>query len=430
MRTLPQDLEAEQIILGSILINPKIKAKVAKTLAPHDFYRDAHGHIFEAMLSLNGNCEPAMVKDVLDRKGLFEKCGGAEYLFALVEPIVTTAGVDHYCQLVKEMSTRRRIIQAASAMADLAWDRTRELDEITSSAKEALRTIEPDHGQDYRESVELVKTVFNEIELRAREGQKRVGVLCGYECIDSRMQGFEPQTTTYIIGRPSMGKTALACNMAEYMAHHESGTVLFFSLEMSGAAITRRRLAAISGVYLSRIRAGNIEDSQWRDLIEGNEYLFRGALDLVEKSKFRQIENLCSLAESHGVEKKLTAIFVDHIQQCYSQKRFQNRNLELGYISKRLKDLAKDLNVPVIILSQLSRAPENRPEHNRMPQLNDMRDSGELEQDADVVMGVYRATRESHVLEVGCLKGRDVGTWKVDLNFDRYTQRIMEPKEA
>lgn len=427
MRVPPQDIEAEQIILGSLMVNPNLKTKVAKILIPHDFYREAHGHIFEAMLSLDGQgCEPQMIKEALDQKGFFEKCGGTDYLFQLVEPIITTAGIDHYCQLVKEMSTRRRIIQAAAQMADMAWDKTREIDEILSVTKQSIRTVEPDHGQEYQDSQELVRAVFKEVEDRAQNGKRQVGILCGYDCIDSRMMGFEPQTTTYIIGRPSMGKTALACNIAEYMAHHESRTVLFFSLEMSGAAITRRRLAARSGVYLSRIRSGDIEDSQWRDLIEGADYCQRGAIMMVSKSKYRQIENLCSLAESIAVDHKITAIFIDHIQKTYSSKKFQNRNLELGHVSSRLVDLGKDLNVPMIILSQLSRAPENRPEHNRMPQLQDMRDSGELEQDADVVMGVYRQTRESHILEIGCLKGRDVGTWKIDLKFDRFTQRIME----
>lgn len=426
-RTPPHDVEAEAIILGSIMVNPTLKPRVAKILSPKDFYATANSHIFSAMLSLTGQgCEPSMVKDALERNGRWDTCGGADYLYRLVEPIVTTSGVDYYCQRVKDMSQRRRVINAANQMSNCAWDMTRDLTEVISTAKEALRHVEPEHGQEVQDSHNLMVTVFNEIEERSKSGSKAIGTLCGYESIDSRMMGFEPKTTSYIIGRPSMGKTALACNMADYMAHHGNGAVLFYSLEMSAQAIGRRLLSAKSGVYLSRIRSGDVEDSQWPDLIEGADYWQRGAMKVVDKSKYRQIENLVAMAESVAVEHKLSAIYVDHIQLMYSGRRHQNRNLELGDVSKRLRDIAKDLDVPVIILCQLSRSPENRPEHNRMPQLSDMRDSGELEQDADVVLGVYRQTRESPTLEVGCLKGRDVGTWKIDLRFNRFTQRIME----
>jgi replicative DNA helicase len=216
----------------------------------------------------------------------------------------------------------------------------------------------------------------------------------------------------------------LALAIGERIATRKGGTVLLFSLEMSAEAIMRRRLAAESGVFLSRIRAGDIADGQWGLLLDASNRLADRPFRVIDAPRYRYVERLVAMAETVAMEKDLSVIIIDHIQEIKSIKKTQNRNLELGEIARSIKYLGRDLNVPTVVLSQLSRTTEGRTSPH--PRLSDMRDSGELEQIADGVIGVYRATKETEVLELGGLKGRDTGTWKTNLRFDRFTQRISE----
>lgn len=200
--------------------------------------------------------------------------------------------------------------------------------------------------------------------------------------------------------------------------------MIFFSLEMSAEAITRRRLAAESGIFLSRIRAGHLEEYQWPMLISALNALSNRPLMVVDHPKYKIIENLTAMAESIAMDNQVSAVFVDHIQLMRSLQKFNTRHLEISFISNELKAIAKNLDIPVIALSQLNRGIELR--KNQKPRLADMKESGDLEQDADVVIGLYRETKDSELLELAGLKGRDVGIWKGCLRFDRFTQKIFE----
>jgi replicative DNA helicase len=429
LKVPPQDIEIEQAILGACMIWPDARMKVKAHLTPQDFYREAHAAIFDAMCSMKGECDANLIKVELEKKGLLENIGGVEYLVNLVEQTITKAGLDHYCQVILDCSTRRRIIQAGTIMAEKGFERFTETAEIISAAKESIRGLNAHEEKAYREGVELMKAVYNEIERKVESQNRMVGISWGIDKLDEVTGGAEPKTLTYICGRPSMGKTALALHMADHMASLKQGPVLYFSHEMGAEALTRRRIASNSGVYLSRIRSGSIEPGQWDWLIRAFNELSDRQFVIVDHSRFKDIGALVALTETLAMERKPAAVYVDHIQLMRARGRWTGRHPEISFISAHLKELAKDLSIPVIALCQLSRDLEKRPVAKQRPILPDLKESGDLEQDGDVIMGIYRKTKESREMELGGMKGRDIGTWAIDLIFDRFTQRIMEPKD-
>lgn len=422
LKVLPHNIEAEQALLGAMFVNENVKPRAKNALEPDNFYKEAHSHIFRALLEKKSDI--VIVCQALSEEGLLEKVGGQEYVASLAEHCSTSAHIDHYIRIIKELCERRQIIELCQICSEQAYLQHAEPDEILSEMKKGIKTIQTDKKPDYRDNVELVGSVFKDIERRMNEGNKALGPLSGFKDLDNLIGGFEPKTLTYIIGRPSMGKTALGLNIADFMAKNYEGKIPFFSLEMGDEALTRRRLSAWSKVYLSRIRHGNIEDSQWPDLIGAANDLSQSNLIIIDSPKFKVINKLVSMAETLAMEFPLTALFVDHIQLMRCQKRPTSRHLEISHISNELKALSKDLNIPVIALCQLRRDVESR--KDKRPQLQDMKESGDLEQDADIVLGIYRADQKEPETEIGLLKGRDIGTGKINLFFDRYIQKFSE----
>jgi len=421
MKPPPHDLDIEMSIL-SILVSPGnngVKVKARERLSKQDFYRTAHQHIFETSLEAQ---DITHLAHLLEKQGLLNEVGGKAYLGEIVANGSIPSALPYLIEVLKDLSQRRNLILKASEISAGAYNLTTDIQELTSETIKTLR----DHGgeRDYIRNADLAQIVFKDIEKRAQEGKKDVGLLSGLEILDSHLCGFEPGTLTYIIGRPSMGKTALLLNLAGYMADHYLGKVLFYSLEMRAEALFRRRLAAYSGVYLSRLRNANISDNQWTELVQANDKLAKSDLMIFDNTKFRRIEDLVANAHALAAEHKIIALFADHIQKMRSRQKTANRHLEISYVSNEFAALAKDLGISVIIASQLNRQVEDR--KDKKPMLSDMKESGDLEQDADLVFGIYRKDTNSEIMDIACLKGRDIETFKGRLFFNGGLQKYED----
>ena len=422
MKIPPHDLDIEMSIL-SILVSPGnngAKVKARERLSKQDFYRTAHEHIFETSLEAE---DIVHLAHLLEKQGILDEVGGKEYLGKIATEGSIAAALPHLIGVLKELSQRRNLILKASEISEGAYDLTTDIQELTSETIKTLRGSFQD-GRGIIENPELAQIVFKDIEKRAQEGIKDVGLLTGLEILDSHLYGFENKTLTYVIGRPSMGKTALILNIAGYMADRYPGKVLFYSLEMSKEALFRRRLAAYSGVYLGRLRNADIGDPQWPDLIKASEELSKSDLLIIDNTRYRYIEDLVASAHALASEHKVTALLADHIQKMRSKQKMSNRHLEVSYVSNEFANLAKDLSIPVIVASQLNRLVEGR--SDKRPVLSDMKESGDLEQDADLVLGIYRKDTNSEIMDICCLKGRDIETFKGQLFFSGALQKCED----
>ena len=245
----PHNIEAEQFVLGAAIRNPTILPGIRKILTPPDFYREAHQHIAEALFETKGDI--SLTEQYLRKHQTLEKAGGMDYLFELADAMLITAGTGGYIDIIKQLSHRRRIIQIAQEAADKAYQDIYEISDTLSDLKSDIRSLEVEHGEDYQLSAKLIKEVFDDIERKARENDPYVGVRTGFDNIDRELHGLEPKTTIYLMARPSAGKTSLSLQIAENVARQGAGRVVFFSLESSDIALTRRRLSAKSDVYLT-----------------------------------------------------------------------------------------------------------------------------------------------------------------------------------
>lgn len=420
----PHNIEVEQAILGAIFMNPDCVIQSKSFLNADDFYKDSHVLIFKAILEVGSDAR--LIAHRLNQDKKLEHVGGNAYIGELANSVSTSASFKYHTDILKDLSRRRKIIHTCMVAQDQSYDLSKELNDALSTLKTDIREIQAEQKVEYRENKELVNLVFKDIEQRVNDDKHHVGILSGFRAIDSHINGFEPKTLTFVIGRPSMGKTALGVNIADNMALANQGLILFFSLEMGDEQITRRRLSAESEIHLSHIRAGYIQESQWPNLIEAANKVSENNILVIDRAKYKTFENLIPIAETLAHEYKIACIFVDHIQLMNSRKNFNNRHLEISYISNGLKSLAKDLNIPLIVLCQLKRDVESR--RNKRPQLSDMKESGDLEQDADIVIGIYREEKDSDIMEIAGLKGRDVGTWQDKLLFNRFIQKIYDPE--
>ena len=424
MKELPHDILLEKAILGSMILNPDCKPPLIHLLTKKDFYLEAHKILFDTISETDSDM--VLIAKALEKAGNLKLAGGISYLGELLDGVGTSAPAIHYANQLKEIATRRELIKAGIVLVDGCNSVTKPLNDTLHEHKQAILELETKQQEDYASIKKLLENVLKDIERRTEAGSSIVGVATGYDLLDENMQGFERGTQIIIAARPSVGKTALMLNIAENMA--KAGIMpLIFSLEMSGEAITRRRLACESNVFLSRIRSGQFEGRQLEMTIDSMSRLHDRKYILVDNPRYKVVENLIPMAESIALKEKISAIFIDHIQLMRSAKQTGSRHLEISFISDALKSLAKTLKVPVIILCQLNRAIEGR--DNKRPTLRDLKESGDLEQNADSVIGLYREDNSSELLEVAGLKGRDTGTWKGELRYDRFVQRITPMPE-
>lgn len=424
-RVPPYNNEAECAVLGSMLINPLCIPKTQKILIPKDFYREAHQNISQAIFELKNKTDLVTISEFLNKKNLLERCGGNDYLASLVADIMTSAGIEYHAQIIKNLSKRRQIISHCSIAAERAFGLFDDIDDILSEHKAGVRSIENDQQNTITSNKNLLMTIMDDLEKGADD--HTVGVLTGLKNIDDNLSGLEPKTTYYIIAESGMAKSALALNIASNIALKYPGKVPYFTLESTGMALTRRRLAKHSHVALTRLRNRNIRGEwEWENITKACNTLSEPNLMLIDSTHYQTIENLTAFCESLVMDEKISLIIIDYIQLLESIKHFNSRHLEISYISKQLNFLAKDLNIPILIISQLGKDVEKR--NKKEPMLSDIKESGDIRNNADNILSIYTPKPEDvqFYTKIRALKGKDTGRWTTWLHFDGNFQEFVD----
>ena len=390
-RSLPHNLEAERSVLGAILIHNDAFNLAAEVIDAGDFYRDAHRRIFDKMVALNERNQAidfVTLKEELARSSELDDVGGPAYVASLSDGVPRATNVEFYARIVKEKATLRNLIFAANTILSNAYGAEEESDLILDAAESAIFAVAEDRLKSgFISMPDLVRESYPKIELLFEQKRLITGVPTGFADLDEMTRGFQGGDLIIVAARPSMGKTSLALNIAQYVALQPDHTVGVFSLEMSKESLFLRLLTSEAQIDSHRLMTGAIGQKDYGRISHALEALNAMKMHIDDTAGVGVLEMRAKsrrLKSEHG----LNLIVIDYIQLMTGRGRFENRTLELASISRSLKGLAKELNVPIVVLSQLSRAPEARADHR--PQLSDLRESGALEQDADVVILIYR----------------------------------------
>jgi len=390
-RTLPHNLEAERSVLGAILVHNDAFNLAAQVIDSNDFYRDAHRRIFDKMVALNERHDAidfVTLKEELAKAGQLDEVGGPAYIASLADGVPRATNVEYYAKIVKEKSTLRNLIYAANKILTNAYEGDQESDIVLDEAESAIFAVADDRLKaGFVPMRDLVKDSFPKIEQLFEQKRLITGVPTGFVDLDEMTRGLQGGDLVIVAARPSMGKTSLVLNIAQYVAALGDQVCGFFSLEMSKESLFLRLLTSEAQIDGHRLMSGAIGGNDYHRISHALEKLNAMKLFIDDTANIGVLEMRAKsrrLQAEHG----LNLLVVDYIQLMSGRGRFENRTLELASISRSLKGLAKELNVPIVVLSQLSRAPESRSDHR--PQLSDLRESGALEQDADVVILIYR----------------------------------------
>lgn len=391
-RSLPHNLEAEKAVLGAVLIhNPQINLAVELGIASQDFYRHAHQQIFDKMVSLSERNEVidlVTLKEELNRAGNLNEVGGPAYIAALVDGVPKSTNVEYYAKIVKEKAILRSLIGSANKILSTAYQAEADSDEQLDRAEQSIFEIADQRLKGgFVKLHELLPGGVETIEKLQEHKDFLTGVPTGFTDLDRYTSGFQPSDLVIVAARPAMGKTSLALNIAQYVGTKTEKTVGVFSLEMSKEQLFLRMLTSEARINARRFRDGYLGSEEYKKLSDALGALGEASVFIDDSSSITVLE-MRAKARRLKSEHSLDLLVVDYLQLMTGRGRFENRNQELAWISRSLKQLAKELKVPVVALSQLSRAPESRSEHR--PQLSDLRESGALEQDADVVLFIYR----------------------------------------
>ncbi len=427
----PQHLEAEEFVLGAILIDNQAMNKVLEVLSPSAWYREAHRKIFQVMIELsevNEAIDQVTVSECLRRRNELEQVGGAAYLAKLVAQVPTAANVRHHAKIVQEKALLRNLITVAT---DIVASGYRDSEKVEDLIDQAERSIFELAERKLRPSFvpvrQIVKASFETIERLYEKKERVTGVPTGFTDMDEMTSGLQPSDLIILAGRPSMGKTALALSMAQYAAIEKRETVAIFSLEMSKEQLVLRMLCSEARVDAHKLRSGFLGRTDWPKLTSAAGRLAEAPI-YIDDSPAMTVLEMRAKARRLKAERGLGLVIVDYLQLMRGRGGADNREQEISDISRSLKALAKELAIPVIALSQLSRAVETRG-GDKKPQLADLRESGAIEQDADVVMfifreEVYRQTEENHgIADILLRKQRNGPTGEIRLAFiDRYTR--------
>ena len=389
----PNDVDAEQAVIGSMLTDKDAVIAAIEVLKEEDFYREDNKTIYSAILNLYNRSEPIDIitlKSELTAMGMFDKIGGFEYIVGLPEKVPTTANVDKYINIVKEKSELRRLIKTANEIIEQGYDPTENIDDIMNNAEKKIFNIMQDKDQKgYSPIKDVLVDTFTELEQLYNQKQHVTGVPTGFIDLDYKTAGLHNSDLVLIAARPAMGKSAFALNLATNAAVKANVPVVLFSLEMSKEQMVNRILCSEAMVDSNKVRTGKIDDEDWIKLANTMGELSEAPI-YIDDTPGISINEIRAKCRKLKLEKNIGMVVIDYLQLVQgSSKRSQgSREQEISEISRSLKILAKEINVPVIALSQLSRAPEQRPDHR--PMLSDLRESGAIEQDADIVMFLYR----------------------------------------
>ncbi len=429
-RLPPQNVEAETSVLGAILLENEALNRVLEILREDDFYREAHRRIFSAVLHLYEHSEPVdliTLSEVLKSRGALEDVGGVEYLNSLVNGVPTAANVSYYAKIIKEKAILRKLINRATEIVTQSYSSSGDVDEFIDQAERTIFEISEDRVRPSFYSIkDLIKSSFKTIERLYEKRQLITGVPTGFQRLDELTSGLQPSDLIIIAGRPSMGKTAFALNIAQHASVQATIPAAIFSLEMSKEQLALRMLCAEAKVDAHRLRGGFLSESDWPKLTRAAGSLSEAPLFIDDTPGLSALE-MRAKTRRLKIEHNLGLVIVDYLQLMRGRASADSREQEISDISRSLKALAKELAIPVIALSQLNRRVEER--GDKRPQLSDLRESGAIEQDADVILFLYReevynkSEENRGKAEIIIGKQRNGPTDKVDLAFlDKYTR--------
>ncbi len=426
----PNDIVAEQAVLGSMLVDTEAVIKAIEVLQPADFYREDNREIYATMLELYGRGKPIdflTVKENLKLRGMLEKVGAEEYLSSLIDMVPTTSNIEAYAKIVEEKSVLRSLIKAANDVIAYGYAETEEVDKIVDmTEKRIFDVLQKRNTKGYQSIKDVLVESFEEIEELYKSKSNVSGMESGFKDLDLKTSGLNNSDLILVAARPAMGKSAFALNIATYVAKTQKVPVMIFSLEMSKKQMVNRILCSEAAVDSMKVRTGKLDSEDWIKLGKASSELAELQIYIDDTPGLSSAE-LRAKCRKAKLEKGIGMVVIDYLQLMESKSNTASRQQEISEISRSLKILAKELNIPVIALSQLSRAPEQRPDHR--PILSDLRESGSIEQDADIVMFLYRddyynpETEKKNVAEVIIAKNRQGSTGTVELAWlGQYTR--------
>lgn len=421
-KILPHSREAEQSVIGSMIMDRDAIIAATEIISGSDFYEQQYMILFDTMVELSNEGKPVdliTLQNRLKEKDVPAQVSSLEFIRDLVAAVPTSANVRYYAQIVRDKSVLRRLIKSAEETANECYLDKESLDSIIEKAEKAVFNIVQNRGsKEFTDIKDVVLRSIDSIEAAAKNQGSVTGVATGFYDLDYKTAGLQPSDLILIAARPSMGKTALALNIAEYVALKSNITTAIFSLEMSQDQLVKRILSMNSRVDSQAIRTGNLSNDDWTSLMESARIIGNSNL-VIDDTSAISVSEMRSKCRKLKMEKNLGLIIIDYLQLMSGSKRSESRQQEISEISRSLKSLAREINVPVVALSQLSRAVESRPD--KRPMLSDLRESGAIEQDADVVMFIYRDDYYNHDTEepgvseviIGKQRNGPVGTVKL-----------------
>ncbi len=429
-RIPPNDIVAEQAVLGSMLADKEAVVKAIEILKPQDFYREDHKEIYSAMLDLYSIGEPIdflTLRNSLEQRGTLEKVGSDLFLSSLIDSVPTTSNIESYVKIVEEKSTIRNLIKVANDIIAMGYANTEEVNNIIEQTeKRIFEVLQNRNTRAYASIKDILIDTFDKIEELYKKKSKISGLESGFNDLDLKTSGLKPSELLIIAARPAMGKSAFALNIAHHVAQKEKSPVMIFSLEMSKEQIVNRLLCSEAEVDSMKVGTGDLDSDDWIKLGKASGTLADTPIYIDDTPGLSAAE-LRAKCRKAKLEKDIGLIIIDYLQLMESKGKTESRQNEISEISRSLKILAKELNVPVIALSQLSRAPDARADHR--PMLSDLRESGSIEQDADIVMFLYRDeyynpdTEKKNISEVIIAKNRSGSTGTVELAWiGKYTK--------
>ena len=423
-RIPPHSVEAEQSVLGSMILDREAIVSSIEVLRAEDFYQQAHSEIYESITNIFAKDEPVdliTLSEELKKRNTLESIGGIMYIANLSEGVSTTANIKYYCEIVEEKSTLRKLIKASNEIIAQGYDDEENIENIVEDAEKRIFDITQKRNHD---GLEPIKTVlldsFTKIEQLSQSSGGITGLTTGFIDLDNKTSGMQKSDLILVAARPAMGKTAFSLNVVTNAALQGQGSVAFFSLEMSKEQLVQRMLSSESHVELQKIINGELTEDDWPKLVSSMGPLSQAGI-YIDDTPGVTLRELKAKCRKLKIEKGLDLVMIDYLQLMSGEGREENRQQEISKISRGLKGLAKEMDCPVVALSQLSRAPEMRTDHR--PILSDLRESGAIEQDADIVMFLYRDeyyhedSDKKNIGEVIIAKHRNGPTGTVELVF-------------
>ncbi len=396
-RILPHSVEAEQSVIGSMILDREAIVVASELISGEDFYNKQYGILFESMVELNNEGSPVdlvTLQNRLKEKDVPPEVSSLEFVRDLITAVPTSANIKYYANIVAEKSTLRRLIRLNEEIANTCYVGKESLEYILEDTeKRVFQLVQRRNTDDFVPIRQVVMNAMDKIETSAKNKGSVTGIPTGFTDLDYRTAGMQPSDLVLIAARPSMGKTAFVLNIAQHVAFKQNMPVAIFSLEMSKEQLVNRMFSLESSVDAQKLRTGQLNDQEWERLIESAGVIGRSNL-IIDDTPGISISELRSKCRKFKLEKGLSMIIIDYLQLMSGSGRSDSRQQEISDISRALKGVARELSVPVLALSQLSRAVEQRPDHR--PMLSDLRESGAIEQDADVVMFIYRDDYYNH----------------------------------